>query len=165
VTESRSLTREGELRVFYGFAVQPFVAALITFVLFPLVAITGQALYGGWPTDMLDAAVSFAFGAGIAALLITVFAALPLFLLLLRRGHISQGEVLFSGAVVGNIPSALIVLGLALRLSSSGAAVDLDSLTYGLPGAARAIVLGSVVGAGSTAVFWWIAGRHLPRAR
>jgi hypothetical protein len=76
VSESRTLTREGELKVFLGFAAQPLAAALITFVLFPV-----------------------------------------------------------------------------------------DNLTYGVPGAPRAIILGAVVGAGSASVFWWIAGRHLPGER
>ena len=151
--------------MFYGFAVQPFVAGLMGFVLFPVIAISGRGLYSGYPSDMLDAAVSMAFGMGIAGLVVTVFAAVPLFARLLRRGHISQGEVLFSGALLGNIPSALIVLGLVLRILNDGGSPDLNNTTYGVPGAARAIVLGSVVGAGSAAVFWWIAGRHLPGER
>ena len=165
MAESRTLTREGELKVFLGFAAQPFAAALITFVLFPVVAITGRGLYSGDPADMFDAALSLAFGVGIAALLITVFAAVPVFLRLLRRGHFSRGEVVCWGALLGNIPSALIVLALASQLLRSGAAVNLDNLTYGVPGAARAIILGAVVGAGSALVFWWIAGRYLPGER
>jgi hypothetical protein len=165
VSESGVLTREGELKVFLGFAAQPFAAALIAFVLFPVVAITGRGLYWGYPTDMLDAALSFAFGVGVAALAVTVFAALPVFLRLLRRDHISQADVVCWGALLGNIPSALIVLSLGAQLWRSGTSVGLDNLTYGAPGAARAIILGSVVGAGSASVFWWIAGRHLPGGR
>ena len=144
-----------------GFAVQPFAAALITLPLFPIVAITGP----GYLTDMFDAALAFALGVGVAALPVTVFVAVPVFLRLLRRGHISQAEVMCWGALLGNIPSALIVLVLAAQLLRSGASVDLDNLTYGVPGAARAIILGAVVGAGSASVFWWIAGRHLPAER
>jgi len=151
--------------VLLGFAAQPFAAALIAFGLFPIVEITGRGLYGGYPTDMWDAAVALAFGVGVAAVPITVFAAVPLFLRLLRRGDFSRGEVVCWGALLGNIPGALIVLALAAQLSRSGAAVNLDNLTYGVPGAARAIILGAVIGAGSASVFWWIAGRHLPGDR
>ena len=165
MTESRSLTREGELKVLLGFAAQPFAATLIAFALFPIVEITGRGLYGGYPSDRLDAAVSMAFGVGVAALPVTVFVAVPVFLRLLRRGHISQAEVMCWGALLGNIPSALIVLSLAAQLLRSGASADLDNLTYGVPGAARAIILGAIVGAGSASIFWWIAGRHLPGER
>jgi hypothetical protein len=114
---------------------------------------------------MFDAALSFAFGVGVAALPVTVFAAVPVFLRLMRRGHISQVEVVCWGALLGNIPSALIVLALAAQLMRNGASVDFDNLTYGVPGAARAILLGTIVGGGSASVFWWIAGRHLPAER
>ena len=155
--ESRPLTREHEIRLVLAFAVQPFVAALAAFAMFPIVLVTLAGLTGGSSADWLDAATSFAMGIGLAALFITVFAALPSFQWLRRRGLVNRSAVLWSGVLLGNVPSALIVLGLAISLAT----LDPQRLTYGIPGAVRAFFIGSSIGLVCAAVFWWIAGRHL----
>ena len=161
MTHSRHLSRAGELRVLLGLAVQPFVTALLAFSTFPVIDYTGRALYIGRPSDPFDAAMSFAVGVGLVGLIVTIFGALPSLLWLLKRGPVSRRQVLISGAVLGNIPSALIVLGLAASRLSDGAMPELSQLTYGPAGAIRAIAFGSFIGMASAAIFWWLAGRHI----
>jgi hypothetical protein len=144
-----------------GLAVQPFVAALLGFVIFPVVDYTGRALYGGRPADPLDAAISFAAGVGIAGLLITAFGALPTLAWLLKRGPVSKRQALISGAVLGNVPGLVIVGAIAATRMTQGAMPGLRELTYGPAGAVRAIVVGSFIGAASAAVFWRLAGRYI----
>jgi hypothetical protein len=141
-------------------AVQPFVAALLGFIIFPVVDYTGRALYGGRPFDPLDAAISFAAGAGLAGLLVTALGAVPTLAWLLKRGPVTRRQALISGAVLGNVPGLLIVGGLAASRLSQGAMPDLQ-LTYGPAGAVRAIAIGSFIGAASAAVFWRLAGRYI----
>jgi hypothetical protein len=158
MTGSRALERSQELRLVCAFAIQPFVAAMVTFAMFPVIVFTlpGGA-GGGSPVNWLDGAVSVAAGAGVASLPITVFAALPLFLWMRRRGPVRRSAVLWGGVLLGNIPAALIVLGLAVSLAT----LDPQRLTYGIPGAVRAFLIGSAIGVACAAVFWWIAGQYL----
>jgi hypothetical protein len=160
MSEARPQTREHELRLLMAFAVQPFVAALAAFAISPLVLSTLGTVSGGTPANWLDSAASLAAGAGLVGMPVTVFAALPLFLWMRRRGLVNRRVVLWSGALLGNVPSALIVLGLALSLAT----LDPQRLTFGVTGAVRAFFIGSSIGVACAAVFWWLAGRHLDHA-
>ena len=150
-------------RVLVGIAVQPVVAAMLAFSTFSIVAFTGRLLYGGRPADPVDSAISFAFGVGIVGLLVTVFAATPMLLWLQTRGPVTRRQVLACGAILGNLPSVLIVLSLAPSRANAGALTNLDQLTYGLLGAIRALAFGTFMGVASATVFWWIARRSLTR--
>ena len=137
-----------------GLALQPFVAALLAFILFPVVEFTGGYLYGGRPAVFVDVAISFAAGVGMAGLIVTALGAVPTLVWLLRRGPVTRKQALIGGAVLGNIPGVLIVAAMATSGLSHGAMPDLRELTYGSAGAVRAIALGSFIGATSAAVFW-----------
>lgn len=156
-----TLSPFGELRVLLGLAVQPFVTALLAFAIFPVVEYTGRLLYGGSPSDSVDAAISFAAGVGIVGLVLTIFGALPSLAWLLKRGPVTRRQALISGALLGNVPGVIIVGALAFRRVSQSAIPGLSELTYGPAGAVRAIAIGSFLGVASASVFWWLAGRHI----
>ncbi|HET9360522.1 MAG TPA: hypothetical protein VFO58_12290 [Vicinamibacterales bacterium] len=162
--DAHTLSPAGEARVILGFAVQPFVTGLLGFGLFPVVDYTGRALYGGRPVDALDAAISLGAGVGIAGLLVTLFA-FPTLMWLLKRGPVTRRHALISGAVLGNVPGALIVSLLAISRFRQGVMPGLGDLTYGPAGAIHAIVLGSFIGVTAAAVFRWLAGRSIVEGR
>jgi hypothetical protein len=58
-----------EVKLFAGLAVQPFLAAGVAFVSFPLVLLdrSGRTLAGGFPSNPTDAAISVALGVGVVA--------------------------------------------------------------------------------------------------
>jgi hypothetical protein len=151
------MSHREEMRVFLGFLVQPLVAALFGFVTFPIVEVTGRPLYGGFTPDVGEAALAFGLGAGIVGLFVAVFAALPLFVWLRRRGPITLTKTLVSGALLGNALTVVVVV-LAV-LGRSG--INAQSPTYGLLGGIRVVVFGTATGVACAALFWWIAGRHL----
>lgn len=142
-----------------GLAVQPLVAAVLGFCLFPLIDYTGRSLYGGRPGDPWDAALSVGFGVGLAALPVVFFGALPALAVLSARGAVSRSMVIAGGVLLGNVPGALIVATLFFRQIQEGAPADLAQLTYGPSGLIRAVILGSLIGAGCAWTFWLIAGR------
>ena len=98
-----------ELRLFAGFVVQPFVAAGLGFLCFPLVERSGRALYGGTTDDATRAAVSFAAGVGIVAFFVTLCGAVPAVLWCLKRGRLTLKHVLLGAVGLGNVPFAIIV--------------------------------------------------------
>jgi hypothetical protein len=160
LTEAPPMSHRQEMRVFVAFLVQPLVAALCGFLAFPIVEVTGRPLYGGYATDVGEAALAFGLGTGLVGLFVALLAALPLFVWLRRRGPITLKKTLISGALLGNVLTVVVVV-LAV-LGRPG--INAQSPTYGLFGGIRAVVFGTAVGMTCAAVFWWIAGRHL-RAR
>lgn len=135
-----------EIRVLAGVAAQPFVAAAVAFLAFPVVLLDGhgQTLAGGAPTSVADAAASVAVSAGLLALVVTLVGALPTALWLMKRRHVSLPEALAFGVAFGNAP---FLIG-ALMAS-----------TYGLTGFIRGVAFSSLLGVVGAAVFWWIALR------
>jgi hypothetical protein len=165
ITYSSSLSSKDEIRLFAGLAVQPFVGAALAFLSFPLVDYSGRALYGGFPADTVDAAISFAFGVSIVALFVTVCGALPIVLYLLKRGPLTLKEVLVGGAALGNAPFILVVAGIvASQVARGTMSSEVGHLWYGLPGAIRSTAISSFIGLGSAAVFWVVAGRRILHA-
>jgi hypothetical protein len=163
MAEPRVMPPRDELRVFVAFLVQPLVAALFGLVTFPIVEKTGRPLYCQ-TSDSLREAAAFGFGMGLVGLLVTVFAAAPLFAWLRRLDRITVGTTLKSGALLGNLPLGVaLVLGAARSFMQDGVA-NAFAFTYGPLGAVRAFAIGSAVGVGCAAVFWWIAGRYLNRS-
>ena len=151
-TEEEKLTPGAEGRVAIAFLLTPFVSAALGFMLFPLLALTIE----GTP-DMIDGAVAFGLGIGIASVLVIVFGALPLLVWLLKRGPVTRRHALVAGAVLGNLPWVPF----AMRLLSMG--LGWEVLTGGhqwLLGAWRAVLFGSAIGMASAAVFWLLAGRQ-----
>ena len=122
--------------LFLGCLPQPFLAGALTFLLFPL---NDAALAdGGRFSDPLDAAVSVALGAAIAAAVIALLA-LPLAVWLVKRTTVTLGQALLFGAAFGNLPAVVGLLAGPLSMS--------------------AVVLGTFLGASGGALFWLIAIR------
>jgi hypothetical protein len=72
---------------------------------------------------------------------------------------------LLAGIVLGNVPAGLVLLWIAAGRLGRGQTPTLQALSYGPAGLLRLIVLGTVLGIGSAAVFWWIGGRHVSARR
>ena len=69
-----ALSPRAEQRVLLGFGALPFVTTLLKFSLFPVVELSHRLIHGGRAADMLDGAVAFGLGVGIAGTFVTVFA-------------------------------------------------------------------------------------------
>lgn len=132
----RTLTPTDEKRLFAGFAVQPFLAAGLTVVLYSYVYEGGRP-----PTGVSTAKAALAHGAyfGVAALLITIACAFPTVVWLVKRRPVPLVLALAFGLVVGNVP------------------VVIAALRGG--GGFRLHVLASVLGVAGAAVFWLISIR------
>jgi hypothetical protein len=134
----RTLTHRDEMKLLAALAVQPFLAAAVTFVLFPVVADRA-----GRSTDPLDAALSVAFGAAIVAFFMAIVCVLPAGLWAMRRNTLTLGRTILRGVCIANIPGILLTV-----LSGHGVLVPL-----------RAVALASAIGVAGAAMFWVIAGR------
>jgi hypothetical protein len=131
------------MRLLVGLALQPFLAAGVAFVSFPLLLDrSGRSLAGGFPADATDAAASVAFGVGIVAVFVTVVGVLPAVVWILKRRPITLPLALLFGLAFGNLP---VVLG---RVLAGG---------YGVAGALRGHAFASVIGLTGAAGFWVIA--------
>jgi hypothetical protein len=140
----RTLTPAEEMRVLVGVAVQPFVAAVLGLITFPVFLLdrNGQTLAGGSPSNVPDAAGSVAAGVGLVALFVTVVGALPTAVWLMKRRRISLLEALAFGLGFGNLPFAF------------GALI---AGTHGIAGFIRGAAFSSLLGVAGAAVFWYIA--------
>ena len=142
----RSLSPSEETRLFTGLAVQPFLASAVAFVAFPVLLLdrSGRTLAGTLPGDVADAAWSVAIGAGILAFFVTLLAAAPTAVWLMKRKLVSLSDALFFGFGFGNAP---FVLGTVLAGS------------YGVAGFARGMAFSSLLGLIGAGAFWAIAIR------
>jgi hypothetical protein len=105
----------------------------------------------------MDAARSVTSGAFILAVPVTIFGAVPAVLWMTRRGSLSLGRVLAAGAILGNLPFVLIVLGILVVQAAKGTlSSDVPRLWEGWFGVVRAVVFGLLVGGFSLAAFWLI---------
>jgi hypothetical protein len=162
---STSLSRAVRIRIIVGLTMQPFVTACLAFITFPVLDYTGRALYGGQSPDQFDAAMSVAAGVGLVGFLVTFGGVLPILMWRLERGPLHRTQVLAYGVLLGNVPSLLIMSGLAASQVIHGTIPRLDQLSYGPAGLIRAIAYGSFLGVTSAAIFWWVAGRFTRRVK
>lgn len=126
----------------------------LAFALMPLVSgLAGLLLSGG--------VAPVAFLASACAIFVTFAGGLPAFLTLKRRGPISLSQTMWVGAALGNLPSAVYAVMLALYSLVHLAAGTLFARLLPLPqlvaSAVMLILFGSAVGAASAAVFWFVA--------
>jgi hypothetical protein len=144
---SRSLSGSQERRLFAGFIVQPVLAGVLAFGVFPFLLLdrNGRTIAGGFPTDVSDAALSVAVSAAIVAFFITLVGALPIAVWLTKRRMVSLGESLLWGLGFGNVP---IVLGTIL------------AGTHGLEGFVRGAAFASLLGMAGAVTLWTIALRR-----
>src|SRR5687767_610169 len=141
--QPRTLSPAEEMRIFLGLLVQPFVAAGLGFVAYPLVD-----LHGGRAADSTDAAVALAAGSGLAAFFLSFLAALVA-VWVIRRHPLTLPRALVSGVLLGNVPTVLGVL---------AGGVD------GWAGFVRVVLFASFLGLGGAAAFWvvWMISRPAP---
>ena len=129
------MTPKAEMRVLAGLVVQPFVAFAAASVAAP-----GPA----------------ALAAAVAAVFVVIVGALPAIAWLSRRGPITLGAALISGALLGNLPMVVILLLAALtgnlRVPDSGSAIGVLRLL-------RPVAFGAFVGMACAFVFWLIVRR------
>ena len=132
----RTLTPTDERRLFAGFAVQPFLAAGLTVVLYQFVyPNSSPAGHAGPSLAVLAHAIYF----GVAALFITIACAFPTVVWLVKRRPVPLAFALAFGLAVGNLP------------------VVLAALRGG--GGFRLHVFASVLGLVGAAAFWLISIR------
>ena len=148
-----TLSPDAEKRLMRGLAVQPFLTALLGFIFFP-----GWAHQRTIDADAVQAAIAFGVLVGMVGTFITVCAAYPAVLWLLKRDAVTLPRTLIAGTLLGNIPAAIAVI--AASVSGRG-----DGFLLDLYGSRPAIALGSLVGITSAAVFWWMAGRQITTDR
>ena len=140
-----------------GFLLAPFSAAGIGVVTYDSMWHLGFLSAGG-PIHSLDAAESLGLGLAILAIVMTVVGAVPGVMWLSSRGGVSVRSLVMLGALLGNIPFAVIVVGIAVAALRRGENLgDLGQYWYGLGGAVVRVVLGIVTGVGSALVFWVVA--------
>ena len=144
----RTLSSAEEMRVFAGMVVQPFLAAGLAFIGFPLflLDLEGRTLAGGYPSDPTQAALSVAIGAGLVAGVVTLIGVLPTAVWLMKRRQLTLKETLMFGLGFGNLPYVLL-------------AAAAGGKTYGPVGLLRGLAFASLLGLSGAALFWIITLR------
>jgi hypothetical protein len=140
-----------------GFAVAPPAAVFLALVSYDLLWYTDM-LSGGAPIASIDAAAAFGTGVGIIAVAMTL-CAVPLVASLESRGPVSFGRVLMLGAALGNVPFAVIVLGIVAVHPHDILSGDIGRFWYGFPGAVQRVAMGLASGIGSASLFWIVGIR------
>jgi hypothetical protein len=137
--------------------------ALVTFLGYLGIGASGQrVLAGGIPiSDPITPALQLAFFVGLIALALTLGGAVPSVLWLLRRQQLCFSRLLVFGVIIGNVPFALIVIVAAVVEGTVSPSVA--RLWYGIAGALRFVLIGTVHGAVAAAVFWLIVVRGRER--
>jgi hypothetical protein len=157
VEAHRPSSRTG-VRLLAGFAVAPLAAVFLALVTYDVLWYTGM-LSGGAPINSIDAASSLGMGVGIIAVAMTI-CAVPLVAWLASRGPVSFGKVMLLGAALGNVPFAMIVLGIvAAHPFSEVLSGDIGRFWYGLPGVVQRVAIGLASGMGSASLFWIVGIR------
>lgn len=139
------MTPKDEMRVLVGLVVQPIVAGVATFVLFPLF------------DDRVYGALSMAFATGLAAVFVTLLGALPA-IAWCSRGPVTFTRTAVAGAILGIVP--VLVLMLLVALHGEGVTANSSVTNFILDGS-RAGSFGATIGLVCATVFWWVAGRRL----
>ena len=140
-----------------GLVVAPLAATLIALCTYNAFWHAGLFPQGA-SLDSLDSAASLGVGVGILAVLTTAAAAVPGVMWLKRRGPLSLGRLMALGAFLGNLPLALIIVGIVVVNAIRGTlSPDVSHYWEGFGGALVRVSLGVISGAGSAAVFWLVA--------
>jgi len=135
-----------------GFFLMPVAAALAAFVVFALPGAFADVRV----SNPIGMAVGMGLIAGVAAIFVTVFCAVPALVWLRRRGPVSLGHVLGAGAFLGNLPIAATSLLVFREQIAHGTPLR---VTQSPETFIRLIAAGTFVGIASAAVFWLIAIR------
>ena len=133
LAQPRALTVPEEMRLFAGLAIQPFLAAAVAFLSFPLLiwGRDGRMLSGGYPNDSTGPAIGVAIYVGIGVVVVTAFVVFPVAVWLLKRRLATLPLCLAIGFGLGNLPFVVgtILSGGNPRLIWSHAFASLIGLT------------------------------------
>jgi hypothetical protein len=134
-----------EKRILLGLLVQPFLAAALTFASYPLLDRSDRAIHGGIDPDPLRSAIGLAIYVSTAAFFMTVLAAFPAAVWVLKRYELTFGRALLWGPPSGQHPER----------------AGHDGHGSGLSGLVRVVLFGSFLGMAGAAAFWgiWVLGR------
>ena len=138
------------LRLLSGFAAAPLAAAVISVGLLDVFWHAGL-MPDGAPPHSLDDVIAVSFGVVILAVM-TLGAAIPGVLWFNKRGWLTLGNLLVLGAVVGNLPFAVITGGVIV----AGSDTALTASWFSLSGILVRVAMGVVAGAGAAATFWFV---------
>jgi len=141
-----------ETRVVLGFMAQPFVTALLGFTLLPILALTDPRSQATSPGSLVEIGLISAVLVGLVGLVITAFAAAPVFYWLHERRRVTWRHAVLSALLFANAPTTLL-FGLLWFHGWDPRLSAFDAAMIGL----RVILLGSGIGAAAASVFWWIA--------
>lgn len=97
-------------------------------------------------------------GAGVAILGVAIGGLAVELILLIGVWHpLKLRVVLGLGAILGNLPFAFLVfVSLVVERSRGNVSMEIGRHWFGLPGAVRDIVMGTVTGVISSAIFWMV---------
>src|SRR5436190_18426822 len=134
--------------MFMGLIVQPFLAGVLAFALFPIILLdgSGRSIAGGYPTDVNDAAMSVAIAVAFISGVVSLLGVLPAALWITKRRQLAFSQTLLYGLGFG----ALTYFVLALLAGGR---------SYGADGLLRGVSFASVLGLAGAAAFWLIALR------
>lgn len=168
MTEELPTPRFSRWRLFTALAVLPLFDACLGYLAFPLWWSLRNA--PGRFVEPANPALAFAAINGVMGLFVTVTAVLPAVFRLQKRGPLTLQTLTLAGAVLGNLPFAVVAaatVAIAFGHLLGGTLSDhLSPAPELLAGALRVILLGTFMGAASGAVFWLMAvfgGREFRR--
>ena len=143
--------RPNRWRLLLAFFLMPPASALAAAAIFPVVWFGARGP---------DTVAPIAFLAGVMAVFVVLAGALPAFLAARRRGPITFSQTVRAGAMLGNLPLALLAFMTALltvaHIAAGTISQHLSPLGSLVAGALRVVVLGTAVGAISAALFWLV---------
>jgi len=152
----RPLQTAEELRLLAGFVVPPLAVSLLAYLAFPLID------PGGLPVDLMARTISFALDAGWAAFVVTLVLGFPIVLWLSKRGPVRLTQILACGAILGNVPYAMMWL---LAVTAVTRDVDLADTWLGPLGIVRALSIGTIFGVAGAALYWVVSIRRTAMER
>ena len=158
--EAAGQSRPSERRILLGFAVQPFVTALLGSVFLPILALTDPRLQRS-SAPVIELALASGALVGVAGLLITICAAAPVFHWLRARGAVTWWHAAVSALLFANLPTSLLVGLIFVSGKQDSRLVAADSAMI----VVRVVLLSSGIGVASAGIFWWIAAGGKSRLR
>ena len=144
------------LRIFAGLAAAPVVAAVISVGMYDALWHVGL-MPNGVPIHWIDSAIALGAGVFILAVVVTGTAAVLGVIWLNDRRSLTLGRVVVFGAVIGNLPFAVIVAGTIVAHLAGVLTGDVAQNWYGWSGALVRLALGVVAGGGAAATFWLVS--------
>ena len=150
-------SRTDRRRLLLAILLVPLFDALLGYLTLPAFTRADGVMAGG--SEQVSSVM--AMWSGMLGFFIMITAAAPVAYWLERRGRRSLGDFALAGAAVGNAPFGMyLCLAIAATLTHLIAGTlsqHLSSVAELLAGGARAILIGSYMGAASGATFWVIA--------